>query len=252
MINTSFSNNMKYLIILAIIVIGLICYSIDSKPEPIKISHAQAQQQAKPENKPQKLTQTECEKLYDTTLQDYSINKQAGKETEINDYYTKCGAFSPREKQSFLSYYYWGLAEKEKNQYNYEKAITYYHKALEANQKSTNINDKKGTMWLYHYLSECYFNTWQMEEAKKYALLTVQEKQRLGKSRVGLVDYERLGDICYNLKQYDEAENYYIKALQEIEYLRNLPLDVRNRMDLSDLDAKEEKFISILNGTFSQ
>lgn len=40
MINTSFSNNMKYLIILAIIVIGLICYSIDSKPEPIKISHA--------------------------------------------------------------------------------------------------------------------------------------------------------------------------------------------------------------------
>lgn len=107
-------------------------------------------------------------------------------------------------------------------------------------------------MWLYHYLSECYFNTWQMEEAKKYALLTVQEKQRLGKPSVGLVDYERLGDICYNLKQYDEAENYYIKALQEIEYLRNLPLDVRNRMDLSDLDAKEEKFISILNGTFSQ
>ena len=49
-----------------------------------------------------------------------------------------------------------------------------------------------------------------------------------------------------------DVENYYIKALQEIEYLRNLPLDVRNRMDLSDLDAKEEKFISILNGTFSQ
>lgn len=247
MINTSFSNNMKYLIILAIIVIGLICYSIDSKPEPIKISHAQAQQQAKPENKPQKLTQTECEKLYDTTLQDYSINKQAGKETEINDYYTKCGAFSPREKQSFLSYYYWGLAEKEKNQYNYEKAITYYHKALEANQKSTNINDKKGTMWLYHYLSECYFNTWQMEEAKKYALLTVQEKQRLGKPSVGLVDYERLGDICYNLKQYDEARDYYDQALMEIDRLESLP-DNQSYERMQELEQKREKIISIVQG----
>ncbi|DAB09765.1 TPA: hypothetical protein CPT95_03530 [Candidatus Gastranaerophilales bacterium HUM_15] len=254
----NYSNKDWVYIIIPVIIVFLIIFILQglivyySNNEPVKPEQREKREtSAQPETR-QTLTKSECEKLYDTTLQDYSINKQAGKETEINDYYTKCAAFSPREKQSFLSYYYWGLAEKEKNQYNYEKAITYYHKALEANQKSTNINDKKGTMWLYHYLSECYFNTWQMEEAKKYALLTVQEKQRLGKSRVGLVDYERLGDICYNLKQYDEAENYYIKALQEIEYLRNLPLDVRNRMDLSDLDAKEEKFISILNGTFSQ
>lgn len=253
----NYSNKDWVYIIIPVIIVFLIIFILQglivyySNNEPVKPEQREKREtSAQPETR-QTLTKSECEKLYDTTLQDYSINKQAGKETEINDYYTKCAAFSPREKQSFLSYYYWGLAEKEKNQYNYEKAITYYHKALEANQKSTNINDKKGTMWLYHYLSECYFNTWQMEEAKKYALLTVQEKQRLGKSRVGLVDYERLGDICYNLKQYDEAEEYYTKALNEVEWLESLP-DNQTYEHIQELEQKREKFISILNGTFSQ
>lgn len=228
---------------------------IGAAPKKEVATTPHAQQQAKPENKPQKLTQTECETLYKTSgmsgfFMNYTTNKTIpGKEAVINDYYNKCSDYAMRDKYSYLAAYYLGLGVELDQQYKYEQAIPYYKKALEANLKST---DKLNLVFNYDLLAKCYFNTWQMEEAKKYALLTVQEKQRLGKSRVGLVDYERLGDICYNLKQYDEAENYYIKALQEIEYLRNLPLDVRNRMDLSDLDAKEEKFISILNGTFSQ
>lgn len=232
-------------VILAIIVIGLICYSIDFKQEQIKTPQAQAQQQAKPENKPQKLTQTECKKLYNTTLQNYSIDKQANKETEIDDYYTKCADFAPQEKQSYLALYYFRLGSLLSEQHNYNQAIPYYKKALEANLKSS---DKINILFYYYALSDCYFYTWQMEEAKKYALLAVKEKQKTGKIRVGLVDYERLGDICYNLKQYEEAGEYYDQALMEIDWLESLP-DNQNYEDIQELEQKREKIISIVQGT---
>lgn len=241
-------------VILAIIVIGLICSSIDSKPEPVKTPQAQTQQQVKPENKPQKLTQTECETLYKTTgmsgfFMNYTTNKTIpGKEAVIDDYYNKCSDYAIRDKYSYLATYYLGLGVELDQQYKYEQAILYYKKSLDANLKSS---DKLNLISNYDLLAKCYFNTWQMEEAKKYALLVVKEKQKLGNVRIGLVDYERLGDICYNLKQYDEAEEYYTKALNEVEWLESLP-DNQNYEDMQELEQKREKFTSILNGTFSQ
>lgn len=238
-------------VILAIIVIGLICYSIDSKPEQIKTPQAQAQQQAKPENKPQKLTQTECETLYKTSgmsgfFMNYTTNKTIpGKEVVINDYYNKCSDYAMRDKYSYLAAYYLGLGVELDQQYKYEQAIPYYKKALEANLKST---DKLNLVFNYDLLAKCYFNTWQMEEAKKYALLAVKEKQKNGKIRVGLVDYERLGDICYNLKQYEEAGEYYDQALMEIDWLESLP-DNQTYERMQELEQKREKIISIIQGT---
>lgn len=218
---------------------------IGAAPQKEVATTPQAQQQAKPENKPQKLTQTECKKLYNTTLQNYSIDKQANKETEIDDYYTKCADFAPQEKQSYLALYYFRLGSLLSEQHNYNQAIPYYKKALEANLKSS---DKINILFYYYALSDCYFYTWQMEEAKKYALLAVKEKQKTGKIRVGLVDYERLGDICYNLKQYEEAGEYYDQALMEIDWLESLP-DNQNYEDIQELEQKREKIISIVQGT---
>ena len=238
-------------VILAIIVIGLICYSIDSKPEQIKTPQAQAQQQVKPVNKPQKLTQTECETLYKTSgmsgfFLNYTTNKTIpGKEAVINDYYNKCSDYAMRDKYSYLAAYYLGLGVELDQQYKYEQAIPYYKKALEANLKST---DKLNLVFNYDLLAKCYFNTRQMEEAKKYALLVVKEKQKLGNVRIGLVDYERLGDICYNLKQYEEAGEYYDQALMEIDWLESLP-DNQNYEDIQELEQKREKIISIVQGT---
>ena len=227
---------------------------IGAAPQKEVATTPHAQQQAKPENKPQKLTQTECETLYKTSgmsgfFMNYTTNKTIpGKEAVINDYYNKCSDYAMRDKYSYLAAYYLGLGVELDQQYKYEQAIPYYKKALEANLKST---DKLNLVFNYDLLAKCYFNTWQMEEAKKYALLVVKEKQKLGNVRIGLVDYERLGDICYNLKQYDEAEEYYTKALNEVEWLESLP-DNQTYEHIQELEQKREKFISILNGTFSQ
>lgn len=198
---------------------------------------------AKPQ--PQKLSKTECDKLY-AALQNYSLYPPAGKEAEIDSYYLKCSDYAQRDKNSYYSNYYLALGASAQNKDNFDEAIGYYKKAVEAEQKT---KDKKNLLPYYNYLSDCCFNSWKMEEAKKYALLAVQEKQRAGKPRVGLMDYERLGDTSYNLKQYDEAFEYYRKAIAEIDYLRALP-EFQDYNHQVEFDRKLEKFSSILNGTF--
>lgn len=73
-----------------------------SNNEPVKPEQERSREtSAQPETR-QTLTKSECEKLYDTTLQDYSINKQAGKETEINELLHKVRCLLPKRKTIFF------------------------------------------------------------------------------------------------------------------------------------------------------
>ena len=220
---------------------------IGAAPQKEVATTPQAQQQAKPAAKPQpkKLSKSECDKLYQN-LQNYSLYPLAGKETEIDNYYLKCSDYTQRDKNSYYSNYYFALGASAQKKDNFESAISYYKKAVEAEQKT---KEKKYLLHYYYNLSDCCFNSWKMEEAKKYALLTVKEKQKSGKIRVGLVDYERLADTSYNLKQYDEAFEYYRKAIAEIEYLRTLP-EFQDYNHQVEFDQKLDKFYSFLNGTY--
>lgn len=213
-----------------------------------EITKKQAETIQKAETKPKEpiLTKAECDKIYNSEISSILTYDQEGKENVIEGFYNKCAHYAPREKSSYLSAYYYGLGVIKERNNEYDKAIEYYKKAIEANLKSS---DKLNLLFQYDTLANSCFNCWRMEEAKKYALLTIQEKQKTGKIRVGLLDYERLGDICYNLKQYNEAFEYYRKAIAEIEYLRTLPefQDYNHRVEF---DQKLEKFYSFLNGTY--
>lgn len=237
-------------VVIPTVITFLIILILNGLIQPAKeqeITKKQTETIQKAETKPKEpsLTKAECDKLY-RNLQNYSLYHQTGKEAEIDNYYLKCSDYAQRDKTSYYSAYYFGLGVSLEEKNEYEKAIEYYKKAIEANLKS---KDKLMLQNQYSILANCCFNCWRMEEAKKYALLTIQEKQKTGKTRVGLVDYERLGDICYNLKQYDEAFEYYRKAIAEIEYLRTLPefQDYNNQVEFNQ---KLDKFYSFLNGTY--
>ena len=244
-------NNKDWLyILIPVVVTILIIGSLNTLVQPAKqevknLPPAPQKTEAPAKQQPQKLSKIECDKLYQN-LQNYSLYHQTGKEAEIDNYYLKCSDYAQRDKNSYYSAYYFGLGVSLNEKNEYDKAIEYYKKAIEANLKS---KDKLMLQNQYSILADCCFNCWRMEEAKKYALLTIQEKQKTGKTRVGLVDYERLGDICYNLKQYDEAFEYYRKAINEIDYLRTLP-EFQDYNHQVEFDQKSDKFTSILNGTF--
>ena len=244
------NNNKDWLYILIPTVVAGFIIALNTITEPqkqVNVIQTQTTQETKAPAKPQpqKLSKPECDKLY-TALQNYSLYPLAGKEAEIDSYYLKCSDYAQRDKNSYYSAYYFALGTSAKSKDNYDEAIGYYKKAVDAGQKT---KERKHLLIYYYALSDCCFNSWKMEEAKKYALLAVLEKQRAGKPRVGLVDYERLGDTSYNLKQYDEAFEYYRKAINEIDYLRSLPgfQDYNHQVEF---DRKLEKFTSILNGTF--
>lgn len=244
------NNNKDWLYILIPVVVAGFIIALNTITEPqkqvdIKPAQVQEKTEAPAKSQPQKLSKTECDNLYQN-LQNYSLYKQAGKEAEIDSYYLKCSDYAQRDKNSYYSAYYFVLGTSAKSKDNYDEAIGYYKKAVDAGQKT---KERKHLLIYYYVLSDCCFNSWKMEEAKKYALLAVQEKQRLGKPRVGLMDYERLADTSYNLKQYDEAFEYYRKAIAEIDYLRSLP-EFQDYNHQVEFDQKLDKFTSILNGTF--
>lgn len=164
-------------------------------------------------------------------------------EAQINAYYNKCEQSAPRDKYSVLHVIYSKIALDLSKKNDFENATKYYEKALEANLKS---NDKLNIGFDYTQIGDCYFNIWQMEKAQKYYKLALPLIPK------GPYIYEKLGDTSYNLQQYDKAKEYYQKGLDHVLRLYQDPRMTDTPERRQKLVNYEQKFRSILDGTFDQ
>lgn len=217
---------------------------------PVHVEQTIQQQSSVPNTKPQEVSksdanpysQAECVQIYKTQITPLFIKKFTPQiETQINRYYNNCGQLAPRDKYSVLHVIYSENAIDLYNKNDFENAVKYYHKALDANLKSS---DKLNIEFDYMYIGDCYFNTWQMDKAKKYYELALPIVPK------GPYIYEKLGDTCYNLQQYDEAKEYYKKGLDHVLKLYQDPKMTNTPERRQKLADYEQKFRSILDGTF--
>lgn len=244
-----------WFIISIIIFIGILLSFVDNNNTPpvasVPISQT-SQQEAIKNIKPQEVSksetktysQAECVQIYNTNIGTWfgeTFTPQI--ESQINEYYNKCGQLAPRDKYSVLHVIYSGNAGDLYKKNDFENAAKYYEKALEANLKS---NDKLNIGFDYTQIGDCYFNIWQMDKAKNYYELA------LPKIPKGPYIYEKLGDTCYNLQQYDEAKEYYQKGLDHVLKLYQDPKMTNTPEGRQKLADYEQKFRSILDGTFDQ
>ncbi len=244
-----------WFIISIIIFIGILLSFVDNNntPSVASVPISQTSQQAAIKNiEPQEVSksetktysQAECVQIYKTQITPLFIGKLTPQiETQINEYYNNCGQFAPRDKYSVLHVIYSGNAGDLYKKNDFENAVKYYHKALEANLKS---RDKLNIEFDYMQIGDCYFNTWQMDKAKKYYELALPMMPK------GPYIYEKLGDTCYNLQQYDEAKGYYQKGLNHVLRLYQDPKMTNTPERRQKLVDYEQKFRSILDGTFDQ
>lgn len=180
-------------------------------------------------------------KLYESKIYNYIYHNEPNHENTINDFYNKCGNYASSPKSSVSTLYYQGLAKNYEKNMDWSNAIKYYNKLL-------NFNNSLNYL-IHRDLSICYYKTWEMEKAKEHMLIFINSNNRIKDGvPVSAPDYEILGDMCYNIKNYDDAVKYWKLALSIITNAKKNPYAQNNPKLLQNILEKENNLKSKLNG----
>ncbi|MCL3781260.1 sensor histidine kinase [Prolixibacteraceae bacterium JC049] len=131
----------------------------------------------------------------------------------------------------------------------YDKAVDYSMRALKIYEERKMYSDVSD---IYSYLDNCYKRLWQYDLALEYAQKNIDlAKELKDTAKIG-VGYTSMASIKLNQKKIEEAEEYYIKALEC--YDSNVPAHeshiVSIKINLSiiytDHQGKHEKAIKLI------
>jgi len=155
------------------------------------------------------------------------------------DYISKEAARLQYNKGDVLSLRLKGIYEDLSN--NYEKAIEYYLKSLEAARK---INSAEYEMAALSDLAIAYFAIKEPEKAKEFYLQCARMSERNGKIPSLINTYNNLAVIYTQLKQYDSSRLLLYRAVR-----LGKPLEEQGRVNLAstynnlgNLYFKEKKY----------
>jgi tetratricopeptide (TPR) repeat protein len=155
------------------------------------------------------------------------------------DYISKEAARLQYNKGDVLSLRLKGIYEDLSN--NYEKAIEYYLKSLEAARK---VNSSEYEMAALSDLAIAYFAIKEPEKAKEFYLQCAGMSERNGKIPSLINTYNNLAVIYTQLKQYDSSRLLLYRAVR-----LGKPLEEKGRVSLAstynnlgNLYFKEKKY----------
>ena len=94
----------------------------------------------------------------------------------------------------------------------------------------------------YHQLGNIAYERLQFEQAEDWYRKALEIRERLGLERDAASDYHQLGMVVQERLQFEQAETWYRKALAIFERLGHPPLRVNTLAQLGVLFRKQQRF----------